>query len=191
MTQLSDAASGFGRGEFGGSGFGRAWFLLTAALALHVLDEATTGFLHLYNPTVTAMRARWGWFPMPTFEFSPVAHRTEPSRLILLRPHARRHPRPTMAAASCLVLCPSRVLEWRGTHRVCASRTHAPSVTARARRRDFTRRHCYSGLCLADDAAPPHRIRIPACRPCIGTNAPPRTIPNAGPDVAPILCYDR
>jgi hypothetical protein len=47
------------------------------------------------------------------------------------------------------------------------------------------------GLCLANEAAPPHRIRIPARRPCIGTNAPPRTIPNAGPDVAPILCYDR
>ena len=69
MTQLSQAASGFGRHEFGESGFGRAWFALTAAFALHVLDEATTGFLHVYNPTVTAMRARWGWFPMPTFEF--------------------------------------------------------------------------------------------------------------------------
>jgi hypothetical protein len=69
MTELSDAASGFGGGEFGGSGFGRAWFLPTAAFALHVLDEATTGFLHLYYPTVTAMRARWAWFPMPTFEF--------------------------------------------------------------------------------------------------------------------------
>jgi hypothetical protein len=68
MTR-SQAASGFGRREFGESGFGRAWFALTAAFALHVLDEATTGFLHVYNPTVTALRARWGWFPMPTFEF--------------------------------------------------------------------------------------------------------------------------
>ncbi|HYM74555.1 MAG TPA: hypothetical protein VE377_01140 [Candidatus Dormibacteraeota bacterium] len=42
---------------------------MTVAFALHVLDEATTGFLSVYNPTVTAMRARWGWFPMPTFEF--------------------------------------------------------------------------------------------------------------------------
>jgi len=55
--------------EFGESGFGSAWCALTAAFALHVLDEATTGFLHVYNPTVSAMRARWGWFPMPTFEF--------------------------------------------------------------------------------------------------------------------------
>jgi len=52
-----------------GGGFGWPWFALTVALALHVLDEATTGFLAVYNPTVIAMRARWGWFPMPTFGF--------------------------------------------------------------------------------------------------------------------------
>ena len=51
------------------AGFGRGWFALTIAFALHVTDEASTGFLSVYNPTVTAMRARWGWFPMPTFEF--------------------------------------------------------------------------------------------------------------------------
>ncbi len=51
------------------AGFGRAWFALTVAFALHVADEASTGFLAIYNPTVTALRARWGWFPMPTFEF--------------------------------------------------------------------------------------------------------------------------
>jgi len=51
------------------SGFGRAWFALTVAFTLHVIDEATTGFLQVYNPTVSAMRARWGWFPLPTFEF--------------------------------------------------------------------------------------------------------------------------
>lgn len=51
------------------AGFGRPWLALTVAFALHVLDEATTGFLAVYNPTVTAMRARWGWFPMPTFAF--------------------------------------------------------------------------------------------------------------------------
>jgi len=50
-------------------GFGLAWFALTVAFALHVLDEASTGFLAVYNPTVIAMRARWGWFPMPTFGF--------------------------------------------------------------------------------------------------------------------------
>jgi hypothetical protein len=51
------------------SGFGRAWFALTVAFALPVIDEAATGFLAVYNPTVTALRSRWGWFPMPTFAF--------------------------------------------------------------------------------------------------------------------------
>lgn len=50
-------------------GFARGWVALTVAFALHVLDEATTGFLSVYNPTVSAMRQRWGWFPMPTFGF--------------------------------------------------------------------------------------------------------------------------
>jgi hypothetical protein len=49
--------------------FGRAWLALTVAFALHVFDEAATGFLAVYNPTVTILRSRWGWFPMPTFEF--------------------------------------------------------------------------------------------------------------------------
>src|SRR5262249_1805483 len=54
---------------FGQAGFGKAWFALTVAFALHVVDEATTGFLNIYNPTVVAVRARWAWFPMPTFGF--------------------------------------------------------------------------------------------------------------------------
>jgi len=47
----------------------RAWILLCLALALHIFDEATTGFLGVYNPTVLALRQRLGWWPMPTFEF--------------------------------------------------------------------------------------------------------------------------
>jgi hypothetical protein len=50
------------------SGFGRAWVALTIAFALHVIDEASTGFLSIYNPTVTVLRSRWGWFPMPTLQ---------------------------------------------------------------------------------------------------------------------------
>lgn len=46
-----------------------AWVALCAALVLHVIDEASTGFLSVYNPTVMAMRQRFAWFPMPTFEF--------------------------------------------------------------------------------------------------------------------------
>ena len=48
---------------------GRAWAAMTAALAAHVADEALTDFLSFYNPTVRALRERFGWFPMPTFEF--------------------------------------------------------------------------------------------------------------------------
>lgn len=49
--------------------FGPAWVLLCLAFCAHVADEALTGFLGVYNPTVTAMRARLSWFPMPTFEY--------------------------------------------------------------------------------------------------------------------------
>jgi len=48
---------------------GRAWITLACALALHVTDEALTGFLSVYNPTVLALRSRLGWWPMPTFAF--------------------------------------------------------------------------------------------------------------------------
>src|SRR4051812_39585641 len=50
-------------------GFARAWIALTVAFALHVLDEAATGFLNVYNPTVIALHARFAWFPMPPFGF--------------------------------------------------------------------------------------------------------------------------
>lgn len=46
-----------------------AWLLLVAALALHVTDEALTGFLDFYNPLVLSIRDRIPWFPMPTFTF--------------------------------------------------------------------------------------------------------------------------
>lgn len=49
--------------------FGRAWLALTAALALHVIDEALTGFLSVYNPTVLAIRQSFPNFPMPVFDF--------------------------------------------------------------------------------------------------------------------------
>lgn len=46
-----------------------AWLWLVVALALHVIDEASTGFLDVYNPTVRALRERLEWFPMPEFSF--------------------------------------------------------------------------------------------------------------------------
>jgi hypothetical protein len=51
------------------TGFGAPWLALCGAFALHIADEALTGFLNVYNPTVMAMEQRWGWFPMPTFQF--------------------------------------------------------------------------------------------------------------------------
>lgn len=49
--------------------FGAAWIALTLALAAHVIDEALTGFLDVYNPIVRSLQVRLGWFPMPVFSF--------------------------------------------------------------------------------------------------------------------------
>lgn len=57
------------RQESGVDNFGTAWISLCLALCAHVADEALTGFLGIYNPTVLAARELWPWFPMPTFEF--------------------------------------------------------------------------------------------------------------------------
>ena len=50
-------------------GFAAPWFALCAAVAVHVCDEALTGFLAVYNPTVQEAHRLWPWFPMPTFTF--------------------------------------------------------------------------------------------------------------------------
>jgi hypothetical protein len=49
------------------SKLGVAWIMHALALALHVTDEAMTGFLAVYNPTIAAIRPRGWWFP-PTFQ---------------------------------------------------------------------------------------------------------------------------
>ena len=49
--------------------WGLAWLGLALALALHVLDEAAHGFLAVWNPSVTALRDRVPWLPLPTFTF--------------------------------------------------------------------------------------------------------------------------
>lgn len=48
---------------------GTAWLLLTAALAVHVAEEALTGFLDVYNPTVRSIREDFPFLPLPTFTF--------------------------------------------------------------------------------------------------------------------------
>ena len=50
--------------------WGWAWVALAIALGLHVADEATSGFLPLYNSVVGAARESYPWFPLPTFTFS-------------------------------------------------------------------------------------------------------------------------
>lgn len=44
-----------------------AWICLALALALHVTDEALTGFLPIYNGIVHGIRTRHPWIPLPTF----------------------------------------------------------------------------------------------------------------------------
>ncbi len=44
-----------------------AWSLMIFSLAVHVFDEAITGFLPFYNQLVPEIREKLGFFPMPTF----------------------------------------------------------------------------------------------------------------------------
>ena len=53
----------------GNRGVGRGWLLLCLALGVHVADEAATGFLSVYNPTVEAIRTKLPWLPLPVFDF--------------------------------------------------------------------------------------------------------------------------
>ncbi len=50
--------------------WGIAWVSLVFALALHVVDEALTGFLPFYNAIVSTLREAYSWVPLPTFSFS-------------------------------------------------------------------------------------------------------------------------
>ena len=46
-----------------------SWLLFCTAIAIHVADEAVSGFLAVYNPTVMALRNRLPWLPVPAFTF--------------------------------------------------------------------------------------------------------------------------
>jgi hypothetical protein len=46
-----------------------AWVGLCLALALHIVDEALTDFLSVYNPAVQSIREHFSWLPLPTFTF--------------------------------------------------------------------------------------------------------------------------
>src|SRR5215208_5419844 len=46
-----------------------AWMALCVALAVHVADEALTGFLEWYNPSVRALREQYPLLPLPAVTF--------------------------------------------------------------------------------------------------------------------------
>ncbi len=50
--------------------WGIAWVAHALALAVHVADEALTGFLPLWNSLVEAARETYSWLPLPTFDFA-------------------------------------------------------------------------------------------------------------------------
>ncbi len=80
---------------------GPPWLALTVALAAHVVDEALTDFLSVYNPFVSAARQRWAWFPMPIFAFEVwlVGLIILVGVLLLLTPLAYRGVAPVRTAA--------------------------------------------------------------------------------------------
>ncbi len=49
--------------------WGIAWLGLCAALLIHVVDEAATDFLSVWNPWVESIRNQFPWAPFPTFRF--------------------------------------------------------------------------------------------------------------------------
>jgi hypothetical protein len=53
-----------------GSRLGVAWLILVSSVLLHVIDEAATGFLSIYNPTALELRRHAPWLPLPTFTFA-------------------------------------------------------------------------------------------------------------------------
>lgn len=49
--------------------WGYSWLALVTAFAIHVLDEALTDFLPLYNAIATTLRESYWYLPLPTFTF--------------------------------------------------------------------------------------------------------------------------
>lgn len=50
--------------------WGITWISLALAIALHVADEALTGFLPFYNSMVRSLQESYSWIPLPTFSFT-------------------------------------------------------------------------------------------------------------------------
>ena len=100
----------------GTSKLGISWIALCLALALHVTDEASTDFLSVYNPTVSALRAKFGFWPMPTFEFREwltglIVAVARPIGVVSARIQGS-----ALDAAGLLRLCRHHVVEWVRSH---------------------------------------------------------------------------
>lgn len=50
--------------------WGITWVSLVLAIALHVADEALSGFLPFYNSLVQSLQDSYSWIPLPTFTFT-------------------------------------------------------------------------------------------------------------------------
>jgi hypothetical protein len=50
--------------------WGITWVSLALAIALHVADEALSGFLPFYNSLVQSLQESYSWIPLPTFTFT-------------------------------------------------------------------------------------------------------------------------
>ena len=65
----SQAKTDASLGGFSGKELGWAWIALSLSLAIHIINEAMTDFLSVYNPTALAIREWFPFFPLPVFTF--------------------------------------------------------------------------------------------------------------------------
>jgi hypothetical protein len=100
---------------------GRAWLLLSLAFGLHALEEATTGFLPIYNQTVLELRNR-----IPCLPIRPLPQRSWLRRLksgigvlLVVSPNVFQGARWTRPAAYALsyIMIPNAALHIAGTLR--------------------------------------------------------------------------
>jgi hypothetical protein len=84
----------------------RAWGMMAWAILIHVLDEAWNNFLAVYNPTAMALSDRYGWLPLPVFQFEYWLGGLLLAvfALLALKPVARRGSRGIVIAAQVLAV---------------------------------------------------------------------------------------
>ena len=97
------------------SGFGRAWFALTVAFALHVFDEATTGFLERLQPNRHGNTLSLGMVSRADVRVPGMAGGSHYRGRVVLGIDPAGGSRQARVAAAGMVLCHPHVLERRGT----------------------------------------------------------------------------